>query len=169
MSRHPGGGQTDGRVVETLTHHPRRVRGRRAGPRRAVVVLAVAALAVGGCGESEQEKAQKQVCDARADIKQQVDQLQSLTVATATVDGVRKNVNAIQDDLKDITAAQDKLSDARRADVKAATDKFTSSVQTIVQGVASDLSLGQATTKLEAAAKDLGAAYADSLGKIDCG
>jgi hypothetical protein len=37
-----------------------------------------------------------------------------------------------------------------------------------VQGVASDLSAGQATAKLEAAAKDLGAAYADSLGKVDC-
>jgi hypothetical protein len=133
-----------------------------------VLVLAIAAVALGGCGESEQDKAQKQVCDARADIKQQVDQLQSLTVATATVDGVRKSVNAIQDDLKDITAAQDKLSDARRADVKAATDKFTASVQSIIAGVASDLSLGQATTKLEGAAQDLGAAYADSLGKIDC-
>jgi vacuolar-type H+-ATPase subunit E/Vma4 len=167
MSRHPRRGHNRGRAVPTPTAHPLRLRGRGLKP-RAVLVLAIATIAMGGCGESEQEKAQKQVCDARADIKQQVDQLQSLTVATATVDGVRKNVNAIQDDLKDITAAQDKLSDARRADVKAATDKFTSSVQTIVQGVASDLSLGQATTKLEGAAKELGAAYADSLGKIDC-
>jgi hypothetical protein len=45
----------------------------------AVVMLA---LTLGACGESDEEKAQNQVCDARADIAKQVDELKGLTAAT---------------------------------------------------------------------------------------
>jgi hypothetical protein len=137
--------------------------------RRAVAVaLALVALSVAGCGESEQEKAQKQVCGARSDIGKQVDELKGLTVGTATVDGVRANVDAIRADVKDIRDAQGTLSDERRTEVKAATDRFTASFAAIARGVTSDLSLGDAKSRLTAAAHDLAGAYADSLGKIDC-
>ena len=58
-------------------------------------------LAVAACGDakSSQEKAQNQVCDARADIQKQVNELTSLTFSTATTDGVKKNLQAIQKDL----------------------------------------------------------------------
>ena len=42
------------------------------------VLLLIGATAV-GCGESDAEKAQTQVCDARADLKKQVDDLAGLT------------------------------------------------------------------------------------------
>ena len=41
-------------------------------------LLLIAGAAV-GCGESDEEKAQTQVCDARADLKKQVDDLAGLT------------------------------------------------------------------------------------------
>jgi len=133
-----------------------------------VLVLLVAALAVAACGQSKAEKAQKQVCDARADISTQVDELKALTPTTATVSGVKENVTTIQDDLKKIASAQGTLSSDRRAQVKAATDQFVSSVSSIAKGLTSDLSLSDARSQLAQAAQQLGAAYSDSLGKIDC-
>ena len=133
-----------------------------------LVGLLLAALALSACGESQAEKAQKQVCDARADISKQVDELKGLTVTTATVSGLRENVGAIQDDLKKIAGAQDTLSEDRRTEVKAATDAFVSSVTSIAKGLTSDVSLSEARSRLAQAAQDLRAAYADSLGRIDC-
>lgn len=133
-----------------------------------LVGLLLVALALSACGESKSEKAQKQVCDARANISKQVDELKGLTVTTATVSGVRENVSTIRNDLKKITSAQGDLSDDRRAEVKAATDEFVSSVTSIAQGLRSDLSLSEARSRLTQAAQDLRAAYADSLGRIDC-
>ena len=140
------------------------------GPVRAPLLLIglLAALAVAACGESKEDKAQKQVCDARASISKQVDELKGLTVTTATVSGVRENVSTIRSDLKKITSAQDDLSGDRRAQVKAATDEFVSSVSSIAQGLRSDVSLSEARSRLTQAAQDLRASYADSLGKIDC-
>lgn len=54
-------------------------------------LLLIAATAV-RCGESDEEKAQTQVCDARADLKTQVDDLAALTPATATAEGVEENL-----------------------------------------------------------------------------
>jgi uncharacterized protein YhaN len=136
---------------------------------RVGVAVAVATVALAGCGgESQSQKAQKSVCDARADISRQVDELKGLTVATASVDGVRQNLDAIQKDLRQIADARPTLRESRRAEVKAATDKFTSSMADIVQGLTSNLSLSAAGPQLQAAAQSLRTAYADSLGKIDC-
>jgi hypothetical protein len=140
---------------------------------RAIVLLGIllAALAVAACGgdsQSKADKAQQQVCDASADISKQVDALKGLTITTATVDGVKANVAAIQDDLKQIAGAQDTLSADRSAEVKSATDTFVSSVTSIAQGLKGDVSIAEAGTRLQSAAQDLGTAYASSLGKIDC-
>jgi len=151
-------------MARSATRSPRR-RPRRRTP---VALLLVALLGVAACGESDQERAQKKVCSARADISEQVDQLKALTPATATVDGVRQSVNAIQDDLKDISSAQGTLSDDRRAQVKSATAAFTAQLQSIVQQALRSLSLSDASTQLQAAVGDLTTAYRDSLGKIDC-
>ena len=140
----------------------------RSGRRAALALMLSAALGLAACGESDQEKAQQQVCDARADISKQVDEIKALTPATATVDGVRQNVNAIQDDLKDIVNAQDTLSDDRRQQVKAATDQFTQQLSSIVQQALRSLSLSDAQAQLQSAVSDLASAYSSSLGKIDC-
>src|SRR3954469_3448236 len=106
-----------------------------------LLMLLVVALGVAACGESKQDKAQKKVCSARADISKQVNELKSLTPTTATIDGVRRNVTAIQDDLKAIASARGTLNDNRRAQVKAATDQFAAKLQSIVQQALKSLSL----------------------------
>jgi hypothetical protein len=97
-------------------------------------LLLIAATAV-GCGESDEEKAETQVCDARADLKKQVDELAALTPETATADGVEENLNAIEDDLNQMKDAQADLSDDRKQEVESATQEFASEVEAIAEGL----------------------------------
>jgi hypothetical protein len=131
--------------------------------------LLIAALTVAACGgESKSEKAQQQVCDARADIAKQVDELKGLTLSTATVSGVQENLSTIREGLEQIRSAQKSLNKDRRAEVKAATDEFVSTVTSVVKGLRSDVSLSEARSRITQAAQDLGAAFPASLGRIDC-
>ena len=130
-------------------------------------LLLIAAIAV-GCGESDEEKAQTKVCDARADLKKQVDELAALTPTTATVDGVKENLNAIEDDLKEIKDAQGDLSDDRKQEVESATQEFGSEVESIASDLQSDLSISGAESKLKAAGQELESSYQNAFAQIDC-
>ena len=63
-----------------------------------LLLVLLASLALGACGESKDDKAQKTVCSARSDIAKQVDQLKGLTVSTVTAEGVHLNAY-VDDDL----------------------------------------------------------------------
>ncbi len=130
--------------------------------------LLLIAAAVGGCGESDEEKAQTQVCDARADLKKQVDELAGLTVGTATVEGVEANLNAIEEDLSQIKDAQGDLNEERRQEVESATQEFSSEVEAVANDLTSDLSLSGAQAKLETAGKQLASSYQQTFAQIDC-
>ena len=130
-----------------------------------LLLIAVAAV---GCGESDEEKAQTQVCDARDDLKTQVDDLAALTPATATVDGVQEDLDAIEDDLNQIKDAQGDLNEDRRQEVESATQQFSSEVEAVANGLTSDLSLSGAQAKLETAAKQLASSYQQTFAQIDC-
>jgi uncharacterized protein YjbJ (UPF0337 family) len=138
-------------------------------PSIALVLLSVvAALAVGACGESKEDKAKNTVCSARADISKQVDQLKSLTISTATADDVQQSVKAITSNLSKIKDAQGDLSDDRRQQVEAATKTFTSQVQSILGSLGKTTSLSDAKSQLTAATQELATAYQQSFARIDC-
>jgi uncharacterized protein YjbJ (UPF0337 family) len=138
-------------------------------PSIALVLLSVlAALALGACGESKEDKAKKTVCSARADISEQVDQLKSLTISTATADDVQQSVKAINSNLSKIKDAQGDLSDDRRQQVEAATKTFTSQVQSILGSLGKTTSLSDAKSQLTAATQELATAYRQSFARIDC-
>jgi hypothetical protein len=130
-------------------------------------LLLVAAIAV-GCGESEAEKAQNQVCDARADLNEQVDKLASLTPATVTADAVSEPLDAIKTDLEQITDAQGDLNDERKQDVESANQKFSTQLQSVASDLGSDLSLSGAKAQVESAGKELASAYKQTFASIDC-
>lgn len=130
-------------------------------------LLLIAATAV-GCGESDAEKAQTQVCDARADIKKQVDALAALTPATATADGVKANLDAIEKDLSQMKDAQGDLNEDRKQQVESATQEFSSEVDAVASGLRSDLSLSGAQSKLQASGQQLKSSYEQALARIDC-
>jgi hypothetical protein len=131
----------------------------------AVVALA---LALGACGESSEDKAQTTVCDARADIGKQVDQLKSLTPATVTTDAVTQSLDAIKGDLDDISGAQSDLSGDRRSEVEAANKAFASSVKGIASEALRSMSASDAKTALVTALQQLEASYKKTLAPVDC-
>jgi hypothetical protein len=133
-----------------------------------VAGLILIAAAAGGCGESDEEKAQTQVCDARADLKTEIDDLAALTPAPATADGVEENLNAIQDDLNQIKDAQGDLNEERKQEVESATQDFSSEVEAVADDLTSDLSLSGAKAKLETAGKQLASSYQQTFAQIDC-
>ena len=133
-----------------------------------ILLLVATAFAVTACGESKEDKAKTQVCDARADIQKQVDELRGLTPTTATVDGVTSNLKAIRSDLGKIKDAQGNLNDARKEQVTAANKAFTSQLSSIAGSVGKSLSAADAKTQLTAALGQLTDSYKQTLGRIDC-
>ena len=126
------------------------------------------ALALGACGESDEEKAQNQVCDAKADIAKQVDELNGLTAATVTKDGVTQNLDAIKTDLQDISDAQSDLSSDRRSEAEAANKAFTSSVLGIASELGSSLSGSDAKAGVVTALDQLAASYQKAFSPVNC-
>jgi hypothetical protein len=120
------------------------------------------------CGESDQEKAQNTVCDARADIEKQVNELSNLTLQTATVDAVRNNLNAIQKDLGKISDAQGDLANERKQQVESANKQFTSQLKSIAGDLGSSLSANDAKAQLQSAFDQLAGAYRQTFAKVDC-
>jgi uncharacterized phage infection (PIP) family protein YhgE len=132
------------------------------------LIAIFAALGLNACGESKQDKAKSTVCDARADISKQVDELKGLTPSTVTVDGVQKNLKAISSDLSKIKDAQGDLSSDRRKQVQDATKTFTSQLQNIAGSIGKSTSLSEAKAQLTSALQQLGDAYKQSFAKVDC-
>ena len=121
-----------------------------------------------GCGESEEDKARAQVCDARDDIREQVEKLTSLTLTTATTSQVKDSLQAVEDDLSTIADATGELSGELRKDVQAANDEFTTSVKETANRVGRSVSIEDAVTQLEQAFQQLAASYRSSFGRLDC-
>jgi hypothetical protein len=138
--------------------------------RAACTALAVVtlALALGACGESDEEKAQNTVCDAKTDIGEELDELKSVTPATVTADGVRQNLEAIQVDLKNIEAASGELSEDRRSEAEAANKAFTASVQETASQLGSSLSASDAKAGVVAALDQLAASYQKTFAPLNC-
>jgi uncharacterized protein YhaN len=128
----------------------------------------VAVFAFAACGESSEEKAKAQVCNARTEIQKEVTALSSLTLSTNVVSEAKQHVEAIASDLNKIKEAQPKLEPARRAKVEAATETFEKEAKAALSELTSSLSLTNAEAKLKAAAKQVASGYKQALEPIDC-
>jgi hypothetical protein len=136
--------------------------------RRAPIIAVLAALPLAACGDSAEEKAQNTVCDARADISTQVDDLKALTPATFTTDAVSKSLSAIQSDLSDMRSAQSDLSDDRRQQVEAANQEFTGAVRNVVKEIGTSTSAQDAASTVTAALQQLATSYEQAFSRVDC-
>jgi chromosome segregation ATPase len=139
--------------------------------RRAIVILAslLAALPV-ACGESEEEKAQDRVCDARADIEKRVDDLADLTITSASIDKVTNNLKAIRDDLEKIAAEREDLAPEQRDAVDQAAKRFRSELETAAKDVVSGAASGEeAGARIGAALDDLAKSFREAYGPVGCG
>jgi chromosome segregation ATPase len=134
----------------------------------AVIAAAVMALPACGDDESDAEKAQNQVCDARADIEKQVKELGNLDLATATRDQIQQNLNAIKDDLGKMKDAESDLNADRRRQVESATNTFQASVDDVASGLGESKSLSSAVTQFQNSLRELQNSYQQALAPIDC-
>jgi hypothetical protein len=132
-----------------------------------LLALACAAVVMAGCGQSKEDKAKSTVCSARADIQKQIDQLKGLTPSTATIDGVKGNLQAIQDDLKKMSGAQGELSSERKQQVQQANQAFEDDLKSLAGNVGS-LSATDVKTQLTNAVQSLATGYQQAFDKVDC-
>jgi hypothetical protein len=132
------------------------------------MLFLLTAAVVMGCGESDEEKAQTQVCDARSDLKQQVDTLSGLTATTVTTDAVKGALDSIQDDLNQIADAQGDLNDERKQQVESANQEFSSQLKSVAGSLGSSLSLSAAKSQIQDAAKQLASSYQETFAQVDC-
>jgi hypothetical protein len=154
---------------------PVRTRRRSNGPAAGVaLLLAALSIPLSGCGESQQEKAQKAamntVCAARADIKSRLATLQTITPSAATLPQLKAEGAALLEDLKKIRGAQADLAPARKQQVQQATETFQSEVTTILSGVSSLTagSLSSAGAQLRSALSRLESGYVKAFEPIEC-
>ena len=133
----------------------------------AIAVL-FSVLALAACGQSSQEKATAQVCEARADISKQISTLSTLTLSTSSVTQAKTSLEAIAADLKKIKGAQANLDPTRKAQVEAATNTFETQLSSIVSSFTSSLSLTNAATQVKAAVTQLTTSYKQTLAPISC-
>lgn len=135
----------------------------------AATLAAGLALALTSCGGDDAEAtAQQQVCDARADISQQVDELTAMTPSTVTADSVTSGLQAIRDDLEQMRDARKDLSDDRRKELDAANEAFASEIRDVGTTVLRSTSAEEAKTRITQAIDQLGGAYKQTLGTVDC-
>jgi Tfp pilus assembly protein PilP len=130
--------------------------------------LASLVLAAAGCGESKEDRAQSDVCAARASIQKSIDSLKVLTPSTATTDEIRQHLGAIRKDLGTMRSAQGDLNADRRNQVQAANAQFAETITAVAQTVLRSTSAEQAATEVKQGADKLQATYQSALSPIDC-
>ncbi len=138
------------------------------GKSSVVIGLLVSAVVLASCGESAQEKAKAQVCEARADISKQVKTLSELTLSTNALTEAKTGVEAIGKDLTKIKDAQPDLEPARKEQVKAATHTFEAQVSSILSELVSKPSLSKLETQLKSSLTQLAASYEKALAPLNC-
>ena len=130
-----------------------------------IVVLAVV---LAGCGESKEETAQSSVCDAKAGIQKQVQELDGLTASTVTLDGVKSSLQTIGDDLTKLKDAQGDLSGDRKAEAEKAWQTFRTEVKSIRENLLTSLSAADAKQQLASSFDDLAASFRSAFTPVDC-
>ena len=130
-----------------------------------IVVLAVVLT---GCGDSKEETAQSNVCDAKAGIQKQVDELEGMTASTVTLDGVKSSLQTIGDDLTKLKDAQGDLSGDRKDEAEKAWQTFRAEVKTIRENLLTSLSAADAKQQLTSSFDDLAASFRTAFGPVDC-
>lgn len=136
-----------------------------------LLVLLVGALigaGIAGCGDSKEDEAIAQVCDARGDVSKQIDTLKGLTPGTATTSQIKDSLQAIGDALSKIASARKDLAGDRAEQVQAANEEFASTVKDTLSTVARTTSVQDAGAQLTAAAQKLAGSYESTFAKIDC-
>ena len=136
----------------------------------ALTTMLLALVFASGCGgDSASDDAMADVCGARDNIARHVDELQGLTLTTATTEQVGGALRAIRSDLTTIASSRKQLSDDRRQDVKTATDAFADSLKQTASAVGRTVSVDTASADIDSALEGLRSSFRSAFGTLDCG
>ena len=133
-----------------------------------LVVVLVPALGLAACGQPAADKAESQVCSARADINKQIDYLKGLTLQTATTTGIKNSLTAIGNDLTKIKDAQPQLNAERKQQVQSANQAFRTELESVVNNIGTNLSISNAEARLKTAVQQLTQSYQQTFAAINC-
>ena len=139
-----------------------------------IALVPAAALALGGCGESSQEKASAQVCSARAEISTQINKLEHLTISTSLLTEAKTSVEAIGKSVTKIKEAAPNLEPAVKEQVEAGTKSFQVELASI--GVSTSAAkagniasaLASAEPAVKAALSGLATSYKKAYSSLKC-
>jgi chromosome segregation ATPase len=133
------------------------------------IIAGVLAVVPVACGESDEEKAQNRVCDARADIQERVDDLAALTITSASIDEVTSHLKAIRENLEKIAAEREDLAPEQRQEVEQAAKSFRSELETAAKDVVSGAASGEeAGARVGSALDQLAKSFSQAYGPVDC-
>jgi hypothetical protein len=134
-----------------------------------LLIAALAATAtVSACGESEADKAQNTVCDARADIQSEVETLKGLPLSADSVSKATSSLRSIQSSLKTIAGAQPDLDGDRKQQVATAVQTFETQVKSAVTTAVQSGGGGDAAAAVRSAADQLATSFEKSFQRVDC-
>jgi hypothetical protein len=133
-----------------------------------VVASLLSVFLLASCGESSQEKAKAQVCQARSDISKEVKKLSELTLSVNAPSEAKTGLEVIGKDLTKIKDAQPDLEPARKEQVQAATRTFEAQVSTILSELVSKPSLSKLETQLKSSLTQLASSYEKALAPLNC-
>ena len=138
-----------------------------------VAALSIIAFGLAACGESSEEKANKQVCSATSAITAEVQKLQTLPISTNLPTEVKAGAETIGKSLGEIKDAAPNLETARKEEFQSATRTFqvelASLLATTVSSAASgEAALKSAEPKIKASLDKLGADYKQAFEALKC-
>jgi hypothetical protein len=135
--------------------------------RAAALTCGVLFTLLAGCGESEQAKAEKSVCEAKTKIAASVQSLQSETTQTVTLSGVESNLSTITENLGKIRQAESKLSGAKKEQVQKANEAFAAELSVLTREF-TNLSATQVKSQLTSSIEKLAASYRQVFAPVKC-
>jgi hypothetical protein len=132
------------------------------GKPAAIAALLIGALGLAACGESSEEKADKQVCSSVSEISTQLKKLETLPISSSFPAEAKTSVEAINKSIGKIKESAPKLSTARKEEINAANSAFQTEIATITSSVIS----ATKSSNLEAALKTAGPQIKAALNKL---
>jgi gas vesicle protein len=143
--------------------------------RSSAVVLLLVPLGLAACGESSEEKADKQVCSAVSEIQTQIKKLETLPISSSFPTEAKTSVEAIDKSVGKIKEAAPKISSARREEIEAANRAFQTEIAAITTSVVSaaksanlEAALKGAEPRIKAALSTLSSDYKKAFEALKC-
>jgi hypothetical protein len=127
----------------------------------------LAALMLGGCGESSQTKADATLCEGKTEISASVEDLARQTKQTVSISAIEGDLSKIKGGIEKITSAQSDLTGSRKAQAELATSELSSELEKLEHELRT-ISLSQIKPQLTAVIEKLVGSYKQALAPIKC-